>query len=106
MTDHDAILESQKYQEKILEKQSVQLENIEKSLVALAIQGKDIVHINGQIEAIWKKYDIAFGPDGTISKLQICVANCPKDELEKTLSRQWVVILFILTLIGALKLWG
>ena len=106
MTDHDAILESQKYQEKILEKQSVQLENIEKSLVALAIQGKDIVHINGQIEAIWKKYDIAFGPDGTISKLQICAANCPKDELEKSISRQWVVILFILTLIGALKLWG
>ena len=31
MTDHDAILESQKYQEKILEKQSIQLENIEKS---------------------------------------------------------------------------
>ena len=73
MTDHDAILESQKYQEKILEKQSIQLENIEKSLVALAIQGKDIVHINGQIEAIWKKYDIAFGPNGTISKLQILI---------------------------------
>ena len=104
MTDHDAILESQKYQEKILEKQSAQLENIEKSLVALAVQGTEIAHINNQIEAIWKKYDNAFGPDGTISKLQACVASCPRENIKTNLARQWAAIGGIIALIGAIKI--
>ncbi len=106
MTEHDSIFTILKQQEKILASQTVQLSNIEKSLVTIAVQGTEIAHINNQIEAIWKKYDNAFGPDGTISKLQTYAASCPRENVKTNLARQWVAIGIIIALIGAIKIWG
>lgn len=106
MTEHDSIFTILQQQEKILTSQTDQLSNIEKSLVTMAVQGKEISHLNNQIDALWKKYDQAFGPDGLIAKLQACVASCPKDQIKISLARQWVAIGSIIALMAAIKLWG
>lgn len=106
MTDHDSIFTILKQQERILASQTAQLSNIERSLVTMAVQGKEIMHLNGQIDALWKKYDTAFGPDGTVSKLQACAASCPRENVKTNLSMQWVAIGSIIALLGVLKIWG
>jgi len=95
-----------KSQERILEKQSDQLSNIEKSLVTMAVQGKEIAHMNSQIQGLWSKYDQAFGPGGTIQKLQDCAASCPREHVASNLARQWVAIGAIMALMAAIKLFG
>jgi uncharacterized coiled-coil protein SlyX len=106
MTDHDAMFQAIKSQERILEKQSEQLSSIEKSLVTIAVQEKEIVHLNNQIGGLWNKYDQAFGPGGTIQKLQDCAASCPREHVKINLARQWVAIGAIIALMAAIKLFG
>ncbi|WP_319577672.1 hypothetical protein [uncultured Desulfobacter sp.] len=106
MTDHNSIFAILKQQEKILSSQTEQLSNIEKSLVTMAVQEKEISHLNNQIDALWKKYDQAFGPEGLIARLQAYAANCPKEHVKANLARQWVAIGSIIALMAAIKLWG
>lgn len=106
MTDHNILFEKLEQQEKILTKQTEELSYIKQALIDIKVQGKEIVHLNNQIDALWKKYDTAFGPEGTIAKLQAKASSCPKDEVRTALTRQWAAIALIVALIGALRIWG
>lgn len=106
MTDHEALYQAIKSQEKILEKQSEKLSNIEKSLVTMAVQEKEISYMTMQIQGLWKKYDQEFGPGGTVQRLQDCAASCPREQVKNNLARQWVAIGAIIALMAAIKLFG
>ena len=106
MTDHDAMFQAIKAQEKVLAKQSEQLSNIEKSLVTIAVQAKEISFLETRVDGLWKKYDQAFGHGGIIQKIQECAASCPRETMKANLTRQWVAISAIIALMAAIKLFG
>ena|GEM_PF-5040525 len=106
MTDHNILFEKLEQQGRILEKQTEELSCIKQAIIDIKVQGTEIIHLNSQLNALWKKYDDAFGPEGTIAKLQAKASACPKDDIKNALSMQWAAIALIVALIGALKIWG
>lgn len=106
MTDHSILFEKLEQQEKILTKQTEELSCIKQALIDIKVQGKEIMHLNNQIDALWKKYDTAFGPEGTIARLKMQASACPKNDLRTQIKLQWGAMALIVALIGALKLWG
>lgn len=106
MTDHDSIYAVLQQQGRLLEEQSKKLCGIEKSLISLAVQEEKISHLRIRNDALWEKYDQAFGPNGIIKKLQDCAASCPRDHVKNNLSMQWMAITAIIGLIAAIKIWG
>lgn len=105
MTDHDALFSK-------LDQLNDKLLQIEKTLVTMAVQEEKILSIRAQvselkiqIQGLWTKYDNAFSPDGTISKLQACAASCPKDTFKNAIGIQWGAIASIIALMAALKIW-
>lgn len=107
MIEQNSILfEKLEQQEKILTKQTEELSDIKQALIDIKVQGREITHMTGQIDALWKKYDAAFGPEGTIAKMQAHVSACPKDDLRAQIKLQWGAIALVVALIGALKIWG
>jgi hypothetical protein len=70
MTDHDSLFA-------MLEKQNSKLENIEKSLTILAVQGKEISHLESSVNKLWESYDKIFGPDGVMAEIKTYQASCP-----------------------------
>lgn len=106
MTDQSILFEKLEQQGRILEKQTQELSCIKQAIIDIKVQGTEIIHLNNQLSALWKKYDDAFGPEGTIAKLNAKAAACPEKEVKKALNQQWVAIGLIVALIGALKIWG
>jgi hypothetical protein len=100
MTGHDALFSE-------LNRLNERLSGIELTLSKTAVQQDErILSIKAQLDGVGRKYDEAFGPEGTIAKLQVKISGCPRDEIKTALSRQWAVITLIVALIGALKIWG
>lgn len=77
----------------------------------------DINSLNGSLTALYEKHNDAFGPKGVIAELCAKASACPKSEIDrtitvmraeidKTISRIWFAIALVVTLIGAIKLWG
>lgn len=110
MTDHESLFAAIQSQQRILEKQSEQLSNIEKSLVSIAVQGKEINHLEASVNKLWDAYDKLWGPNGVMSDLKTYQSSCPAESLKKSIDQIWVTIwtcvTLIIGLIGALKVWG
>lgn len=107
MTDNgdsvEIILQKLDQQAQLIADQGSRLSGIERTLSAMAVQEEKIVNIKGQLSAIWAKYDKAFGPEGTIANIRAHQAACPKDYVESAVTRQWVTIGLLATIItGAL----
>lgn len=92
MTDHDHIVEKIEFQSKLIEDQAERLKNIEKLLSGLAVQEERITNMQSKINALWKKYDEAFKPEGTIAKLQRASDKCPVDSLKISINRLWAAL--------------
>ena len=65
-----------------LESHGKKLENIQDTLQQLAVQDEQIKGIRTDIQAIWKKYDTAFGPQGVIPIVQQHQASCPRAQIK------------------------
>lgn len=86
-----------------LDRQSERLSCIENAVGKIAVQEEKIESVRDQVSGLWRKYDTAFGPDGTIAKLQASAAACPKEDLKNALTRQWSAIALLASLVaGAL----
>lgn len=106
MTDHDTLLEKLEQHGRILERQTVKLEQIETSLTTIAVQAKEINHINDQLKKLWDNYDKSFGPEGVIAGIKTYQASCPGEALKTSIKQLWGAIFLIVALIGAIKIWG
>lgn len=106
MTDHAALLVQLEQHGKILAKQSGQLETIEKTVIEIALLNKDVVHQGDQINALWRKYDSAMGPDGVLSSVRMFQTACPGPGIKDQIKAIWAAIALIVALIGAIKIWG
>ncbi len=65
-----------------LESHGKKLENIQTTLQHIAVQDEQIKTMRMDIQAIWKKYDAAFGPKGTIPDIQQHQASCPRNQIK------------------------
>lgn len=82
------------------------LRDIENELKIISRQDEKILNLQAQVSALFRKYDIIFGPEGTLAKLQAKTNSCPAKNLENAVARLWGAIALIVTLIGLLKIWG
>ena len=106
MTDYETLFAHLQQQAQILDRQTNKLEKIERALTEIAVQEKEIVHINKQISKLWEKYDIAFGPNGIVPGLKAYQASCPEESLRKSMTHLWTALGILAAVIGALKLLG
>ena len=89
-----------------LEDQTERLKEIEDKVSIIVRQDERILNLQSQVGALWRKYDAAFSPEGTIARLQAQASACPKEDLRTQIKLQWGAMALIVALIGALKLWG
>lgn len=113
MAEHNYIIEKLDEQSKmieahgrLIETQGERLLGIETALTTIAVQEEKILTVQRQVDSLWKRYDYAFRPDGTIAKLQVIAASCPVAEYKNAINRLWAAIGLIVVLIGSIKLWG
>ncbi|WP_300456610.1 hypothetical protein [Desulfobacula sp.] len=84
-----------------LDDQSVRLSNIETAMALMAVQDEKIITIQKQVSILFKNYDLAFNPkDGVVVKIKEFQNGCPRDTIEKTINRQWAVIMFLVAIVG------
>lgn len=81
-----------------LDQQSDRLTSIEKAVSTIAVQEEKIEAMREQMAELWRKYDRAFEPGGTISEIKAYQAACPKEDIKIALSRQWFAIGVIATI--------
>lgn len=99
MTDHDALFQE-------LRSLNERLTGIEKTLAAIAVQEEKLSSLKANVDGMWRKFDDAFGPEGTISRIKSYQASCPGKSLSESIKQLWGAIVLIVALIGAIKIWG
>ena len=85
-----------------LDDQADRLHKIEQAISVIAVQDERILNMQAQLNSLWKKYDKAFSPDGTVSGIKNFQASCPRDNIDKTLKRQDTMIKVQWSVIGLL----
>ena len=70
---------------KKLDKQDDRLERIETTIGTIATQSVQIITLQAQTDALWKKYDDAFSMTGPVAAIQNHQASCPRLQI----SRMW-----------------
>lgn len=86
----------------ILEKLDVmarKVDKIETAVGLIAVQSERINNLQIQVQALWDKYDEACGPDGLVNKISNYQASCPRDSLKDSLTRQWIIISLLATIV-------
>lgn len=106
MTDHDVLLAKLENQGKLLAKQTGELSDIKKAVNEIALLNKDVSHHAMQIDALWRKYDSAMGPDGVLSSVRMFQTACPGPDIKDQIKALWAAIGLIIALIGVIKIWG
>jgi hypothetical protein len=89
---------------KQLRKLEVKVDKIETTMAQISVQTERLNNISAQINALWKKYDAAFAPDGVVTEIKNFQASCPRDHIRATLSRQDMMIKIQWSVIGLLVL--
>lgn len=93
-------------QTQLLEDHGARLQGVETALTALAVQEEKLDTLKTRQDAMWKKHDLTFGLDGTISKVIAFQARCPKKDivetkqnLEAAIRNQWnaIRLLYVVT---------
>lgn len=77
---------------KKLDTQADRLEKIEQAISRIAVQDEKILNLQAQVSSLWRKYDTAFGPEGTMVQIQKFQASCPRETVKKELDKQWAII--------------
>ena len=65
-----------------LESHRRKLENIQNTLQHIAVQDEQIKGIRADIQTLWKKYDLALGPQGVVQTVQHHQASCPRGQIK------------------------
>ena len=89
---------------KQLRKLEVKVDKIETTMTQISVQTERLNNLSAQIDALWKKYDTAFTPDGVVTEIKNFQASCPRDYIRSTLSRQDMMIKIQWSVIGLLVL--
>lgn len=91
-----------------LEKMEKKVDRIEDAVGLIAVQTERINNISTQVNALWRKYDDAFAPDGVVTKVKNFQASCPRDQVKLDLGRQWKIIAFLAVIVtgSLLKAFG
>jgi uncharacterized coiled-coil protein SlyX len=77
------------------EKQEQKLDKIAMAINTIAAQDVKITNMQGQMDALWRKFDAVFGPEGTLSRIQRHQASCPRAQF----ARMWWAIGLLATLV-------
>lgn len=109
MTDFDVILEKitnlGKAQSEYQEKTDAKLDSIGSALQSIALQQKDIQHIQAEISTLWRKHDDAFGPAGTVTEVRNFQQSCPRDHFKSKFRDVWATITFMFLCMAGLTGW-
>lgn len=77
------------------------LDGIQGTLNQIAVQNEQIVHLQGETSALWKKWDDFTRPDGELTRIVRHQASCPRGQIKFL---WWVVIstlILVMGLVGA-----
>jgi hypothetical protein len=86
-TEFDVISAKHDIQNESIIRVSTRLDKMEEAVTSLAVQNNMIINAQNQVDALWRKYDTAFGPDGTVSKIKNHQMKCPLSKVEKIETR-------------------
>lgn len=76
-------------------KMEVKVDKIENSVALIAVQTERINHISSEVQQLKHQYDTAFAPAGIVDQVSKWQASCPRDRINDSLNRQWLIILFM-----------
>ena len=109
MTDFDVILERISnlghIQAEYQAKTDIKLDSIGAALQSIALQQKDIDHVQRDVAELWHKHDEAFGQTGTITAVREFQQSCPRDHFKSKFFDVWVAIGFVFTCLAGLTGW-
>ena len=109
MTDFDVILEKitnlGHIQAEYQAKTDTKLDSIGAALQSIALQQKDIDHVQKDVEELWRKHDEAFGQNGTIATVREFQQSCPRDHFKSKFRDVWATITFIFLCMSGLAGW-
>jgi len=101
MTDFDVILERitnlGRIQAEYQAKTDVKLDSIGSALQSIALQQKDIDHVQKDVAELWHKHDEAFGQGGTITAVREFQQSCPREHFKSKFTEDWEAIGFAFT---------
>jgi hypothetical protein len=83
-----------------LENMEKKIGKIEGAVSLIAVQTERINNVSNQVNALWAKYDEAFGQNGVINEVRTFQASCPRQSIDAVVKRQWQVIGLLTTLVG------
>ena len=91
-----------------LEAMERKVDKIENAVGQIAVQTERINNISGQVNALWEKYDQAFGPGGIVYQVKAFQAACPGNNIKESQQRVWFAVGTIGTMMagGLLKAFG
>ena len=68
MADLEVVIAKIDAQSEMLKVQKKRINKIEEAIGSLVVQNNMIINIQSQLDALWKKFDAAFSPEGVITK--------------------------------------
>jgi len=68
--------------EKKLEQQGRDLAGIAEAISRIAVQDERIGKLDGQVEDLWRKWDMICGPDGMLVSMKGFQASCPRGHIK------------------------
>jgi hypothetical protein len=108
MTESESglVLQEMRHIRDTLNNHGAKLETLAEAFTKMAVQNEQIVNLQVQTNALWKKMDELTGTGGAVTQIRDHQAHCPKEEMHRTFKWMWGAIgthtiIFIL-IIGAL----
>jgi hypothetical protein len=92
MTDNELLLTEIKRIRETLGHHGDKLETLTEAFSKMAVQNEQIVNLQVQTNALWKKLDEMTGTNGVISKIRNHQAGCPKEEMHRTFKWMWAAL--------------
>ncbi len=89
---------------KKLDKLDGEIGGLKESINLIAVQSNQIDNLTSQVHALWKKYDIAFSPEGLVTQIMNFQAACPKETITRRLKELWLAYALLASIIVGLLL--
>ncbi len=87
-----------------LDKLDDEIEGIKESINLIAVQSNQIDNLSSQVHALWKKYDNAFSPEGSVTQIMNFQAACPKETIIRRLKELWLAYALLASILVGLLL--
>ena len=91
-SENDLLLNEMKSIRKTLDSHGNKLETMADAFSKMAVQNEQIVNLQSQTSALWKKMDGMTGNNGSITQIRDHQAKCPKAEMHRTFRWMWGAI--------------